>query len=875
MRIYLSLVLLLAAEFGLYSQAQPPSIIITNLSPYGAIPTVVGGQVQNLPAGSFKIATMILVEGYGWFAKPDCNFPFTGIGADGTWQATLPVTAIDDTASEVSAFVVPESFSTNCNTSGETLLVQLQNAAIASIIAPRPSPYLRIIRFAGIDWWVKTNIVPLYPGPTRFSESSDTVSVDANGRLHLKIVTRNGIWIGAEIVSMAKIGRGTYKFYLDSPVGTLDPNVVVGMFTWSNDPAFNHREIDVELSRFGNPNDLNNAQFVVQPYLTPGNVFRFLVSPGAIQSAYSFEWLPSQVNYKAARGPTPDPADSNLVLAQWSNMLSSAVVAGDQNLRLNLWLVGGLPPSDGKEVEVIVRDVQITPAPVSIGLATSPAGLTATVDGVACVAPCNFASSPGNTHLIGVPSPQSQVAGTRYVFRDWSDGSTQIHSLRVPSSPASFAANFSTQYQLVANVSGSGGVTPATNFYAPGQVVQLHAAASPGFLFDHWVGPVVDSGKADTAVTVNSFTTVTAFFVAAPPCTYAFGAPRVSLSGQGDVGRVRVSTRSDCSWSATPDSTWITVSSGTPVKGSGSLQFSVGPNDTGSYRVGQLVVGGERFYVIQGEQACPLSLSPQNLSIEAAGATNTLSIGTDASCSLLASAAPTDWISPLSTLFSGSLSIPLGVSPNAGALPRTGSVWVAGLVTQIVQKSATPLQVFDDVVLSHQYFDYIWLLRENKITSGCSPTQYCPENPTTRGQMAVFIIRSVQGGDTFDYPSTPYFTDVPSTHPYFPHIQKMKHLGITSGCTATTYCPDDPTTRGQMAVFLIRGRYGLAAGQAVPSTPVRYFTDVPSDHPYFAFIQKMRDLGITAGCSATSYCPDALTTRGQMATFLIRTFFTP
>jgi hypothetical protein len=35
-------------------------------------------------------------------------------------------------------------------------------------------------------------------------------------------------------------------------------------------------------------------------------------------------------------------------------------------------------------------------------------------------------------------------------------------------------------------------------------------------------------------------------------------------------------------------------------------------------------------------------------------------------------------------------------------------------------------------------------------------------------------------------------------------IQKMRELAITSGCTATTYCPDNPTTRGQMAVFIIR-----------------------------------------------------------------------
>jgi hypothetical protein len=72
----------------------------------------------------------------------------------------------------------------------------------------------------------------------------------------------------------------------------------------------------------------------------------------------------------------------------------------------------------------------------------------------------------------------------------------------------------------------------------------------------------------------------------------------------------------------------------------------------------------------------------------------------------------------------------------------------------------------------------------------------------------VFLIRARLGltsADTFPYPPTQLFTDVPTTHPFFSFIQKMKEQGITAGCSATTYCPDDPNTRGQMSVFLTRG----------------------------------------------------------------------
>ena len=58
---------------------------------------------------------------------------------------------------------------------------------------------------------------------------------------------------------------------------------------------------------------------------------------------------------------------------------------------------------------------------------------------------------------------------------------------------------------------------------------------------------------------------------------------------------------------------------------------------------------------------------------------------------------------------------------------------------------------------------------------------------------------------TFPFPTAPYFTDVPANHAQFPYIQKLRELGITSGCTATTYCDGDPTLRGQMSVFVSRG----------------------------------------------------------------------
>ena len=50
-----------------------------------------------------------------------------------------------------------------------------------------------------------------------------------------------------------------------------------------------------------------------------------------------------------------------------------------------------------------------------------------------------------------------------------------------------------------------------------------------------------------------------------------------------------------------------------------------------------------------------------------------------------------------------------------------------------------------------------------------------------------------------------YFSDVPTSNSFHSQIGSMKDAGITSGCSATLYCPNDPVTRGQMAAFLRRG----------------------------------------------------------------------
>ena len=217
------------------------------------------------------------------------------------------------------------------------------------------------------------------------------------------------------------------------------------------------------------------------------------------------------------------------------------------------------------------------------------------------------------------------------------------------------------------------------------------------------------------------------------------------------------------------------------------------------------------------------------------------------------------------------------VDPIDGGLWMTGQYAkpyvnaVAKYGTWIAYYPWTTTPIFSDVPTNKESYNFINVLNTWKITKGCGGTSFCPAEPLTRGQIATLMIRAIYG-ENFTYPQTPYFSDVPATHPFFPYIQMMRSLNISNGCGAGNYCPDAPVTRRQISTFVVRGKFGGLFGDnfSFPSTP--YFADVPNTDTSFPFVQKMRELGITKGCGAGAFCPESPVTREQAAIFLVRAF---
>lgn len=168
----------------------------------------------------------------------------------------------------------------------------------------------------------------------------------------------------------------------------------------------------------------------------------------------------------------------------------------------------------------------------------------------------------------------------------------------------------------------------------------------------------------------------------------------------------------------------------------------------------------------------------------------------------------------------------------------------------------------DDDVFSNYYSEALFATTAGNTyyieVAGYAGTDSAPDQPQAGGNLQ-FHISS--------------FEDVPSSYWAWGYIEGLYAARVTSGCNTTPllYCPLGVVTRDQMAVFLLRGKYG---GDYLPPAvgASTGFSDVQTTYWAAAWIKQLAAEGITGGCGTGIYCPTSTVTRDQMAVFLSRTF---
>ena len=166
---------------------------------------------------------------------------------------------------------------------------------------------------------------------------------------------------------------------------------------------------------------------------------------------------------------------------------------------------------------------------------------------------------------------------------------------------------------------------------------------------------------------------------------------------------------------------------------------------------------------------------------------------------------------------------------------------------------------FPDVNPNSVHAPAITRLAELGIATGDAQGRFSPADTVTRAQTATLLVRTLDLEPAEDN----RFEDVLDTNVHAAAINALVEAGVSTGVTQTTFAPNRSVTRAQLASLLTRA-LALSEADGLP------FDDVDPEDVHAPAIAAAAAAGITTGVTATSFAPEALIRRDQLATMLAR-----
>lgn len=178
-----------------------------------------------------------------------------------------------------------------------------------------------------------------------------------------------------------------------------------------------------------------------------------------------------------------------------------------------------------------------------------------------------------------------------------------------------------------------------------------------------------------------------------------------------------------------------------------------------------------------------------------------------------------------------------------------------------------PRSGFPDVVGSvHE--DAVACAAWNGLTRGSLPGAYRPSRAVRRDQMASFVVRLLEAADVdLPDPDEDAFDDIAGSV-HAKRISQLAALDLVRGTSATSYSPDRPVRRDQLATFLVRAYEHLQGGTELDADDGGFADTDGNTHE--TNIDKAATAGLAQGTSATTYEPREPVRRDQLASFVAR-----
>lgn len=248
---------------------------------------IIEGRVTGASAGQ-KI--VLYAKSGRWWVQPLVDHSVTTLRNDFSWTNATHLGS-DYAAVLVKENYRPPSVLDSLPQTGDNVLAV---TAVPGAEKP-PSP---MVAFSGYQWRLRD--APSARGG-RNVYSPSNISVDAQGAMRLRIAKTSEDWSCAEASLTNNLGYGAYEFLVQGLEG-LEPAAVFGMFTYDYASGAQHnREMDIEISRWGDPAK-KNAQYVLQPYYVAANVHRFNLLRGP--TTFSLRWEQERARFRTMSGRT-------------------------------------------------------------------------------------------------------------------------------------------------------------------------------------------------------------------------------------------------------------------------------------------------------------------------------------------------------------------------------------------------------------------------------------------------------------------------------------------------------------------------------------------------------------------------------------------
>ena len=277
-----------------------------------------------------------------WWIQPNTEKPFTVIQGNSRWKSQTHL------GREYAALLVNQGYRPPLATE-DLPAVGVGVVAARVIVGQGPVPSLlpvKTLHFSGYDWTARS--AGSFRGGSHNPFDPANAWVDESGALHLRI-TKSGVdWMCSEVKLTRSLGYGTYRFRVRD-ISRLEPSAVLTLLAWDGvGTEDNRHELDVEISRWGHV-ATDNAQYVVQPYYIPVNMFRFPAPAGVL--THSIHWEPGRATFSTVMqsGDTATPRVVN------EHVFTSGVPsAGGDAVRINFYVFGKgpIPLKSGAEVVI-------------------------------------------------------------------------------------------------------------------------------------------------------------------------------------------------------------------------------------------------------------------------------------------------------------------------------------------------------------------------------------------------------------------------------------------------------------------------------------------------------------------------------------------